>query len=55
VEREEAIRSLIRSASPGDILLVAGKGHETSQEVAGQKIPFSDAAIIRDELERGRL
>ncbi len=52
IDREEAIRSLIRSAGSGDILLVAGKGHESTQEIAGKKIPFSDAAIIRDELGR---
>lgn len=53
VDREEAIRMLIQSARPGDILLVAGKGHEDTQEISGKKIPFSDASVIRDELRRG--
>jgi UDP-N-acetylmuramoyl-L-alanyl-D-glutamate--2,6-diaminopimelate ligase len=33
---------MIREAKPEDIILIAGKGHEETQEIAGQKIPFSD-------------
>ena len=45
-DRREAIRAAVRLAGPGDVVLVAGKGHETGQEIGGQIIPFDD----RDEL-----
>jgi UDP-N-acetylmuramoyl-L-alanyl-D-glutamate--2,6-diaminopimelate ligase len=45
-DRREAIRHAVGQARPGDVVLVAGKGHETGQEVAGVIHPFSD----RDEL-----
>ncbi len=48
-DREEAIRFAVRIASPGDIVLFAGKGHETYQLICGEKIPFSERAIIIDE------
>jgi len=53
-ERFEAIRSAIASAQPGDVVLIAGKGHETTQEVAGQKMPFSDRAVAQACLEEVR-
>jgi UDP-N-acetylmuramoyl-L-alanyl-D-glutamate--2,6-diaminopimelate ligase len=34
-------------AAPQDVVLIAGKGHEDYQEVAGQRLPFSDAAQVR--------
>jgi UDP-N-acetylmuramoyl-L-alanyl-D-glutamate--2,6-diaminopimelate ligase len=46
--RAEAIRIAVRSAAMGDVVLVAGKGHEEFQEIRGEKIPFSD----RREVER---
>ena len=46
-DRRQAIVTAVRSARPGDVVVVAGKGHETGQEVAGVVHPFSD----RDELE----
>jgi UDP-N-acetylmuramoyl-L-alanyl-D-glutamate--2,6-diaminopimelate ligase len=46
-DRREAIASAVSLAQPGDVVLIAGKGHETGQEVAGVVHPFSD----RDELE----
>lgn len=45
-DRAAAIRHAITMARPGDSVLVAGKGHETCQEVAGRRIPFSDATCI---------
>jgi UDP-N-acetylmuramoyl-L-alanyl-D-glutamate--2,6-diaminopimelate ligase len=45
-DRRDAIRRAVSLAGPGDVLLVAGKGHETGQEVAGVVHPFDD----RDEL-----
>jgi MurE/MurF fusion protein len=44
VDRGEAIRLVVRDAQAGDVILLAGKGHEDYQEVAGVKRPFSDLA-----------
>ncbi len=49
-DREEAIRRAIANCKPGDVVLVAGKGHETWQEIGGQKVPFSDECVIRHAL-----
>jgi UDP-N-acetylmuramoyl-L-alanyl-D-glutamate--2,6-diaminopimelate ligase len=49
-DRAEAIRQAIALAVPGDIVLIAGKGHEAWQEIAGQRIPFSDAEQVRHAL-----
>lgn len=49
-DRAEAIRKAIQSASADDLVLVAGKGHEAYQEVAGKKHPFSDAEQVRQVL-----
>ena len=40
----------ISSASAGDIVLIAGKGHETYQEINGERIPFSDALTVQQVL-----
>ena len=45
VDRGEAIAAAIAAAAAGDVVLIAGKGHEDYQERAGQRIPFSDAAV----------
>jgi UDP-N-acetylmuramoyl-L-alanyl-D-glutamate--2,6-diaminopimelate ligase len=50
INRELAIYQAISSALAGDIVLIAGKGHETYQEISGQKIPFSDALIVQQVL-----
>ena len=50
-DRAEAIQSAIRSATPNDLVLIAGKGHEAYQEIAGQKYPFSDAEQVRHNLK----
>ena len=50
INRELAIYQAIRSASAGDVVLIAGKGHEAYQEINGQKIPFSDALIVEQVL-----
>lgn len=47
-DRREAIRAAILSASKGDIILIAGKGHETYQEVKGIKYPFDDRQIATE-------
>ncbi|GAA5119459.1 UDP-N-acetylmuramoyl-L-alanyl-D-glutamate--2,6-diaminopimelate ligase [Pseudonocardia adelaidensis] len=45
-DRRAAIAAAVASAKPGDAVVVAGKGHETGQEVAGVKHPFDDAAEV---------
>jgi UDP-N-acetylmuramoyl-L-alanyl-D-glutamate--2,6-diaminopimelate ligase len=50
-DRASAIRRAIADCSAGDIVLVAGKGHESWQEISGRKIPFSDEAAVRAALE----
>ena len=47
IDRAAAIMAAIRHADPQDIVLVAGKGHETSQEINGKKFDFSDQEHIR--------
>jgi len=51
-DRRRAIERAIGAARAGDIVLVAGKGHETYQEVAGVKHPFDDGAVAREALAR---
>jgi UDP-N-acetylmuramoyl-L-alanyl-D-glutamate--2,6-diaminopimelate ligase len=50
-DRREAIRTAIKMAQPDDIVLVAGKGHEKYQEVAGIRHPFDDKAIVHECFE----
>lgn len=45
--RKEAIRAACMMASPGDILLIAGKGHEKYQEIKGEKFPFDDLEEVQ--------
>ena len=45
-DREQAIREAFNSASQKDVILLAGKGHEDYQEIAGKRIPFSDRNIV---------
>lgn len=52
VDRTEAIRTACTIAKQGDIVLVAGKGHETYQEVKGKRSHFDDREIIRDFFEQ---
>ena len=49
-DRREAIKTACVMSNPGDIILVAGKGHETYQEIKGVKHPFDDRAIVKDLL-----
>ncbi|WP_309085281.1 UDP-N-acetylmuramoyl-L-alanyl-D-glutamate--2,6-diaminopimelate ligase [Chelativorans sp.] len=53
-DRREAIRTAVAMLHSGDTLIVAGKGHEIGQEIAGRKFPFSDHEEVRQALkERG--
>ena len=52
--RREALALAVGLAGPGDTLLVAGKGHETGQEIAGTVHPFDDRDVLREVLTAGR-
>ena len=47
-DRKEAIRTAVAFAKEGDIILIAGKGHEKYQEIAGVKHPFDDFEIVKE-------
>jgi len=51
VDRKEAIKAACSLASAGDVVLVAGKGHEKYQEIKGVKYPFDDVKILTETLE----
>ena len=51
LDRRSAIKTAVQLAQPNDILLVAGKGHEQYQEVAGTRQPFSDKETLLDFFE----
>ena len=47
-DRREAIGRVVKLATAGDLVLVAGKGQETYQEIQGARIPFDDREVVRD-------
>jgi UDP-N-acetylmuramoyl-L-alanyl-D-glutamate--2,6-diaminopimelate ligase len=47
-DRRSAIAAAVAAAGPGDAVVVAGKGHETGQEVAGVVAPFDDRVVLRE-------
>jgi UDP-N-acetylmuramoyl-L-alanyl-D-glutamate--2,6-diaminopimelate ligase len=51
-DRARAIETAIRDLGAGDVLVIAGKGHEQGQTIAGVVHPFDDAAVARAALER---
>ena len=51
-DRAAAIAQAVGLAAPGDVIVVAGKGHETGQYVAGAVLPFDDRAVTASALER---
>ncbi|MFM9146639.1 MAG: glutamate ligase domain-containing protein, partial [Verrucomicrobiota bacterium] len=55
-DRREAIALALADARPGDCVLIAGKGHETTQEFADTVVPFDDRQVAREliALRRGR-
>ncbi len=53
-DRREAIAYAIHHGRPGDIIVLAGKGHEDYQEINGKKYPMDERVIIRDILEEDR-
>ena len=50
-DRSEAIKTACSYAKPGDIILVAGKGHEKYQEIKGVKHPFDDMLVLQENLK----
>jgi len=48
VDRKEAIQRALARAAPGDLVLIAGKGHEDYQILRDRTIPFSDASVVRE-------
>jgi UDP-N-acetylmuramoyl-L-alanyl-D-glutamate--2,6-diaminopimelate ligase len=54
LDRRRAIERALESARTGDVVVIAGKGHEQGQEVAGRKLPFDDREVAREALRRLR-
>jgi UDP-N-acetylmuramoyl-L-alanyl-D-glutamate--2,6-diaminopimelate ligase len=54
LDRRRAIERALESARDGDVVVIAGKGHEQGQEIAGRKLPFDDREVVRDALRRLR-
>ena len=52
-DRKEAIAWAISSAEEGDLIVLAGKGHEDYQEIKGKKYPMDERQIIRELLDGG--
>jgi UDP-N-acetylmuramoyl-L-alanyl-D-glutamate--2,6-diaminopimelate ligase len=55
LDRQKAIAWVVEHAQPQDVVLLAGKGHEEVQEVAGVKRPFSDVQEARKAMQRRAL
>ena len=54
VNRKEAIAYAIQNGKPGDIIVLAGKGHEDYQEIEGKKYPMDERVLIREILEENK-
>ena len=52
LDRAKAIELAVEQAQPGDLVLIAGKGHEQGQEAAGETTPFDDRDVAREALRR---
>ena len=47
---DEALLRVDRVYQPGDVIVLAGKGHETYQDIGGQKLPFDEKVVVRELL-----
>lgn len=54
-DRAAAISAAVARARPGDTVLVAGKGHEQGQDIAGVVRPFDDRQVLRAAIERAAI
>ncbi|HZB71677.1 MAG TPA: cyanophycin synthetase, partial [Acidimicrobiales bacterium] len=52
LDRRAAIATALAEAGPGDVVVVAGKGHETTQDAGGTVTPFDDRAVVAEEWAR---
>ncbi|MFT3854855.1 MAG: hypothetical protein QM733_19280 [Ilumatobacteraceae bacterium] len=50
-DRRRAIAAALALAAPGDVVVVAGKGHEATQTVRGEQLPFDDRQVVLELLE----
>ena len=48
IERRDAIRAAVELANPGTVVVIAGKGHETSQSIGGKELPFDDRQVAAE-------
>ena len=51
-DRRTAIERALSLAEPGDVVVIAGKGHEQGQEIGPEKLPFDDREVVREALMR---
>ncbi len=51
VDRKEAIKEAIQNAEAGDVIVIAGKGHETYQEINGERIHFDDVEVAKESIQ----
>ena len=49
-DRRSAISRVVSLAEPGDVVVIAGKGHEQGQEIGAEKLPFDDREVAREAL-----
>jgi UDP-N-acetylmuramoyl-L-alanyl-D-glutamate--2,6-diaminopimelate ligase len=54
LDRRGAIAAALAEAHPGDLVLIAGKGHETTQTIGDQVLPFDDRVVAREQIEARR-
>jgi UDP-N-acetylmuramoyl-L-alanyl-D-glutamate--2,6-diaminopimelate ligase len=54
LDRRQAIEQALKAARPGDTVLIAGKGHESTQQIGDRVLPFDDRAVARELLEHGQ-
>ena len=54
VDREQAIERAVREAGPGDVVLIAGKGHEKYQVIGERTLAFDDVEVAKTALKRRR-
>ncbi|HET6873875.1 MAG TPA: cyanophycin synthetase, partial [Acidimicrobiales bacterium] len=52
VDRASAIATALATAAPGDVVVIAGKGHEKGQEIAGRVLPFDDIEVATQAIQR---